>query len=120
MSSLDHCGTQDLGLAVRLTYGYVLSPTTILSEAETSFVMIAGLVPQDVSFRRFFFFLLQNIGGGAPSNAGTRLLLNDGIGTVFVYVYTLYSSRGTRGIRVDRVVRHQSAASETMETHSRG
>ncbi|PSS02517.1 AhpD-like protein [Coniella lustricola] len=49
MSSLDHCGTEDLGLAVRLTYGYVLSPTTILSEAETSFVMIAGLIPQDVN-----------------------------------------------------------------------
>lgn len=49
MHSLDHCGTEDLGLAVRLTYGYVLSTTAILSEAETSFVMIAGLVPQDVS-----------------------------------------------------------------------
>lgn len=49
MTSLDYCGTEDLGLAVRLTYGYVLSTTAILSEAETSFVMIAGLVPQDVS-----------------------------------------------------------------------
>lgn len=49
MTSLDHSGTEDLGLAVRLTYGYVLSPTAILSEAETSFVMIGGLIPQDVS-----------------------------------------------------------------------
>ncbi|CAN8095581.1 unnamed protein product [Discula destructiva] len=49
MASLDHSGTEDLGLAVRLTYGYVLSPTAILSEAETSFVMIAGLIPQDVN-----------------------------------------------------------------------
>lgn len=49
MASLDHCGTEDLGLAIRLTYGYVLSTTAVLSEAETSFVMIAGLVPQDVS-----------------------------------------------------------------------
>lgn len=48
MTSLDHCGTEDLGLAVRVTYGYVLSTTAILSEAETSFVMIAGLIPQDV------------------------------------------------------------------------
>lgn len=48
-TSLDQSGTEDLGLAVRLTYGYVLSPTGILSEAETSFVMIAGLIPQDVS-----------------------------------------------------------------------
>lgn len=49
MASVDHSGTEDLGLAVRLTYGYVLSPTAILSQTETSFVMIAGLVPQDVS-----------------------------------------------------------------------
>ncbi|KAJ4389490.1 hypothetical protein N0V93_006959 [Gnomoniopsis smithogilvyi] len=49
MTSLDHSGTEDLGLAVRLTYGYVLSTTAILSEAETSFVMIAGLIPQDVN-----------------------------------------------------------------------
>lgn len=47
--ALDGCGTEDLGLAVRLAYAYVLSPTAVLSEAETSFVMIAGLVPQDVS-----------------------------------------------------------------------
>lgn len=49
MDALDRCGTEDLGLAVRVTYGYVLSTTAVLSEAETSFVMIAGLVPQDVS-----------------------------------------------------------------------
>lgn len=49
MTSLDHCGTEDLGLAVRLAYGYLLSTTSVLSEAETSFVMIAGLIPQDVS-----------------------------------------------------------------------
>lgn len=49
MTSLDHCGTEDLGLAVRLAYGYLLSTTSVLSEAETSFIMIAGLIPQDVS-----------------------------------------------------------------------
>jgi hypothetical protein len=49
MTSLDNCGTEDLGLAVRLAYGYLLSTTSVLSEAETSFVMIAGLIPQDVS-----------------------------------------------------------------------
>ena len=58
MTSLDHSGTEDLGLAVRLAYGYLLSTTAVLSEAETSFVMIAGLVPQDVSQAP------QNIHGG--------------------------------------------------------
>lgn len=49
MGQLDHSGTEDLGLAVRLTYGYILSTTAVLSEAETSCVAIAGLIPQDVS-----------------------------------------------------------------------
>lgn len=49
MDALDHSGTEDLGLAVRLTYGYVLSPVGVLNERDTSFVMIAGLIPQDVS-----------------------------------------------------------------------
>ncbi|KAF3760140.1 hypothetical protein M406DRAFT_343296 [Cryphonectria parasitica EP155] len=49
MTALDHSGTEDLGLAVRLTYGYILSTTAVLDEVETSYVMIAGLVPQDVN-----------------------------------------------------------------------
>ena len=49
MCRMDRCGTEDLGLTARLVYGYVLSNTNVLSSAETSFVMIAGLIPQDVS-----------------------------------------------------------------------
>jgi alkylhydroperoxidase/carboxymuconolactone decarboxylase family protein YurZ len=49
MSQMDGCGTEDLGLLARLAYGYILSSTAVLSPAETSFVMIAGLVPQDVN-----------------------------------------------------------------------
>ncbi|KAL1837326.1 hypothetical protein VTJ49DRAFT_3985 [Mycothermus thermophilus] len=49
MSQMDNCGTEDLGLVARLMYGYVLSSTAVLGPAETSFVMIAGLVPQDVN-----------------------------------------------------------------------
>ncbi|KAL2268540.1 hypothetical protein VTJ83DRAFT_3386 [Remersonia thermophila] len=49
MSQMDNCGTEDLGLVARLMYAYVLSSTAVLSPAETSFVMIAGLVPQDVN-----------------------------------------------------------------------
>lgn len=49
MGQMDRSGTEDLGLMARLMYGYVLSNTSVLSAAETSFVMIAGLVPQDVS-----------------------------------------------------------------------
>lgn len=55
ITALDHSGTEDLGLAVRITYGYVLSTTAVLSDAETSFVMIAGLIPQDVSPLPFIF-----------------------------------------------------------------
>ncbi|KAL2259555.1 hypothetical protein VTK26DRAFT_6727 [Humicola hyalothermophila] len=49
MGQMDRSGTEDLGLLARLMYGYVLSNTSILTPAETSFVMIAGLIPQDVN-----------------------------------------------------------------------
>ncbi|KAK4151176.1 hypothetical protein C8A00DRAFT_17388 [Chaetomidium leptoderma] len=49
MGQMDRSGTEDLGLMARLMYGYVLSNTNVLSAAETSFVMIAGLIPQDVN-----------------------------------------------------------------------
>lgn len=49
MNLLDHSGTEDLGLVARLMYGYVLSNTSVLSAAETSFVMIAGLIPLDAN-----------------------------------------------------------------------
>lgn len=53
MGQLDNCGTEDLGLMARSTYGYILSNTNVLNAAETSWVLIAGLVPQDVSFSSF-------------------------------------------------------------------
>jgi len=48
MGQMDRSGTEDLGLTARLMYGYILSNTNVLSPAETSFVLIAGLIPQDV------------------------------------------------------------------------
>lgn len=68
MDALDRCGTEDLGLAVRVTYGYVLSPTAVLSEAETSFVMIAGLVPQDVSKALFSCSSRYNVSSSSSSS----------------------------------------------------
>ncbi|KAJ9142698.1 AhpD-like protein [Pleurostoma richardsiae] len=49
MGQMDRSGTEDLGLAARLLYGHLLSNTSVLSAAETSFVLIAGLIPQDVN-----------------------------------------------------------------------
>jgi hypothetical protein len=49
MGQMDRSGTEDLGLTARLVYGYLLSNTNVLTHAETSFVLIAGLIPQDVS-----------------------------------------------------------------------
>ena len=48
MGQMDRCGTEDLGLVARLMYGYLLSNTSVLSAKESSFVLIAGLIPQDV------------------------------------------------------------------------
>jgi hypothetical protein len=49
MGQMDRSGTEDLGLTARLMYGYILSNTSVLTAAESSFVLIAGLIPQDVS-----------------------------------------------------------------------
>jgi hypothetical protein len=49
MGQMDHSGSEDLGLTARLMYGYILSNTSVLNPAETSYVMIAGLIPMDVS-----------------------------------------------------------------------
>ncbi|KAF4451904.1 hypothetical protein F53441_5223 [Fusarium austroafricanum] len=49
MGQMDRSGAPDLGLLARLTYGYVLSNTDVLTPAETSFVLIASLIPQDIS-----------------------------------------------------------------------
>ncbi|KAK7425410.1 hypothetical protein QQZ08_008089 [Neonectria magnoliae] len=49
MGQMDRSGSEDLGLMARLVYGYILSNTDVLSPTETSFVLIASLIPQDVS-----------------------------------------------------------------------
>ncbi|OCL13963.1 carboxymuconolactone decarboxylase [Glonium stellatum] len=49
MGQMDRSGTEDLGVVARLMYGHLLSNTKILTPAETSFVLLAGLIPQDVN-----------------------------------------------------------------------
>ena len=49
MSQMDRSGTEDLGIVARTQYGYILSNTCVLSASESSFVIMAGLIPQDVS-----------------------------------------------------------------------
>ncbi|KAL9110002.1 MAG: hypothetical protein Q9227_005341 [Pyrenula ochraceoflavens] len=48
MGQMDRSGTEDLGLTARLMYGYILSNSNVLTAAESSFVLIAGIIPQDV------------------------------------------------------------------------
>jgi hypothetical protein len=48
MTQMDNSGTEDLGLVARLMYSHILSNTSVLNGADTSFVMIAALIPQDV------------------------------------------------------------------------
>ena len=48
MSQLDQSGTEDLGITARLMYGYLLSNMNVLDAQESSFVLLAGLIPQDV------------------------------------------------------------------------
>ena len=51
MGQMDRSGTEDLGITARLMYGYILSNTSVLTAAETSYVLLAGLIPQDVCIR---------------------------------------------------------------------
>ena len=43
MNQMDRSGTEDLGLTARLMYGHLLSNNEVLSHAQTSFVVMAGL-----------------------------------------------------------------------------
>lgn len=47
---MNSSGTEDLDLIAKLMYGFVLSNTTLLSQADTSYVLIAALIPQDVRY----------------------------------------------------------------------
>ncbi len=49
MGQMDWSGTEDLGITARIMYGYILSNVNVLTAMESSFVLIAGLIPQDVS-----------------------------------------------------------------------
>ncbi|KAI9866419.1 MAG: hypothetical protein M1813_001541 [Trichoglossum hirsutum] len=49
MGQMDNSGTEDLGIAARLMYGYLLSNTSVLTPSESSFCLLAGLIPQDVN-----------------------------------------------------------------------
>ncbi|KAL8902097.1 MAG: hypothetical protein Q9192_000164 [Flavoplaca navasiana] len=51
MGQMDQSGTEDLGITARLMYGYILSNTSVLTALESSFVLLAGLIPQDVRIR---------------------------------------------------------------------
>ena len=49
---LETSGTKDLAILIRyVVYGHVLSNESILNAVETSFVLIAALIPQDVRFK---------------------------------------------------------------------
>ena len=73
MGQMDRSGTGDLGLTARLIYGYLLSNTSILTAVETSYVLIAGLIPQDVRFPATSLFDLLLLVVLLPSFTGFYL-----------------------------------------------
>jgi hypothetical protein len=77
MGQMDRCGTEDLGLTARLMYGYILSNTNVLSAVESSYVLLAGLIPQDVSV--CFLIFGHTLGDERVAGMGvTRGLLQRG------------------------------------------
>ena len=73
MSQLDRSGTEDLGIAARLMYGYILSNTSVLSACESSYVLLAGLIPQDVNAQlKGHIIGAQNFGADAEEVRAVR------------------------------------------------
>lgn len=64
MGQMDR-SSEDLGVVARLMYAYLLSNESVLDGKETSFILVAALVPQDVSSaflyisRRFVSIFLE-------------------------------------------------------------
>ncbi len=70
---MNSSGTEDLDLIAKLMYGFILSNTTLLDQAETSYVLIAALIPQDVSYSNTFDpWILSMIGKSAVKGTSER------------------------------------------------
>jgi alkylhydroperoxidase/carboxymuconolactone decarboxylase family protein YurZ len=89
MGQMDRSGTEDLGLLARIEYGYILSPTGVLNAAETSYVVLAALVPQDVNPQ------LKGHLVGAVNNGATR----DEVNAVRGLVVKLCEAAGMRRLK---------------------
>jgi hypothetical protein len=61
LHQMDNSGTEDLGLVARLMYSHILSNVSVLNAADTSFVMIAALIPQDVRSHSYVFAFLTEL-----------------------------------------------------------
>jgi len=66
IAGMDHSGCSDLGITTRLIYGYFFSNPELLSAAESSFMGIAAMIPQDVNAP------LRGHLNGAVNNGATR------------------------------------------------
>ena len=93
MSQMDRSGTEDLGVTARLMYGYLLSNTKVLNEAESSYVLIAALVPQDVNPQ-----LKGHLKGAINNGAGV-----DEVRAVRECVLGICESSGMRRLREDEL-----------------
>ena len=67
MGQMDRSGTEDLGLTARLMYGYILSNTHVLNAAESSFVLLAALIPQDVRVQSYWLVWCLRVQGQSPT-----------------------------------------------------
>ena len=76
MGQMDRSGTEDLGITARLMYGYILSNTSVLTALESSYVLLAGLIPQDVRRSFLHAILPQSNPGSGPMLFYNRSIRN--------------------------------------------
>jgi len=91
MGQMDRSGTEDLGLLARIEYGYILSPTGVLDAAESSMVVLASLIPQDVNPQ------LKGHLVGAVNNGASR----EEVGAVREAVVSICEAAGMKRLKVD-------------------
>jgi alkylhydroperoxidase/carboxymuconolactone decarboxylase family protein YurZ len=91
INDADSSGCPDLSTLIKLIYGYIVSDISVLNPMETSFAIVAGLIPQDVN--------PQLIGHlhGAINNGATK----EQVATVRRIVITICKAAGMKTVSGD-------------------
>ncbi|KAI9727594.1 MAG: hypothetical protein M1834_008033 [Cirrosporium novae-zelandiae] len=94
MGQMERSGTEDLGIVGRLMYAYILSQEGVLGKVETSYCLVAGLIPQDVNPQ------LKGHLKGAVNNGATA----EEVGAVRDIVIKICEASGMKRLSADEPI----------------